>query len=569
MRRLLVGLLATIGFLTLLALGALVFLVSRFLPETPSLPPRILLTADWTDELTEAASTPDLLDLELRPPPTVSEIVLALDAAAKDRRVAGLLVRVAETSHGFGVTQELRDAVTRFRASGRFAVAYADTFGELSSGNEGYYLATAFDQIVLQPVGLVGLTGLSVQVPLARDLLASLGVRFELSRRAEYKTALESLTESELSGPNREQLDALLDTLSGQLVDGIAEGRRMKPEAVRRLIDRGPFTGQEAREAGLIDNILYDDQMLDSALRRAGGKTAGAVPLEAYADQLARPGPGAPTVALIRASGLIRRGDDAIGLEIAADDLVEALEDAAWDRAVRAVVLRLDTGGGSAVASETIARAVRRVRGAGKPMIVSMSNAAASGGYWIAMDAHRIVAQPGTLTGSIGVVAGKLTLEEAWDKLGVRWAEIARGANAGLWSVNLPYSEEGRARVDSIVGSLYESFTDGVARGRNLPPERVREIAKGRVWAGETALGLGLVDELGGLHAALAAVRRELELPADAELRVELLPDDGGPLRALWRSLRPSAAGLELALGSLQRLRTALSTAVSLPLTLR
>jgi protease-4 len=138
-----------------------------------------------------------------------------------------------------------------------------------------------------------------------------------------------------------------------------------------------------------------------------------------------------------------------------------------------------------------------------------------------------------------------------------------------LWSVNLPYSEEGRARVDSIVGSLYESFTDGVARGRDLPPERVREIAKGRVWAGETALGLGLVDELGGLHAALAAVRRELELPADAELHVELLPDDSGPLRALWRSLRPSAAGLELALGSLQRLRAALSTAVSLPLTLR
>ena len=186
----------------------------RLIPEAHELPGRILLTADWRTSLSETAGVPDLIDLQFRPPPTVTDVVMALDAAAKDPRVAGILVRLAETEHGFAVAQELRDAVRRFRAAGKFAVAEADTFGELTSGNEGYYIASAFDSIELQPGGLVGLTGIGVQVPLARELLASLGIRMEVLRRAEYKSAFESLTDSELSGPNREQLDALLDTLN-------------------------------------------------------------------------------------------------------------------------------------------------------------------------------------------------------------------------------------------------------------------------------------------------------------------------------------------------------------------
>lgn len=571
MRRFLVGLLATVGFFTLLLLAGLGFVVSRLLADGEPWPERIVLAADWRTGLGEGPAPPDLLDLELSPPPTVSEVVLALDVAAADPRVSGLLVRLSETAHGFAVAQELRDAVRRFRASGKFAIAHADSFGELSSGNEGYYLATAFEQIVLQPVGLVGLTGLMAQVPFARELLASVGVELEVSRRAEYKTALESLTADELSAPNREQLSALLDTLTEQLVTGIAKGRRLKPEAVRALIDRGPFTGPEARAAGLIDNILHYDENRTGALRRAqsgsGGARIGTVGLDAYVDRVVPSGSGAAKVALIRAAGLIRRGESALGAEIAADDLAEMLDDLARDREVRAVVLRIDSGGGSAVASETIARGVRRLRDEGKPVIVSMSNAAASGGYWIAMDATRIVAQPATLTGSIGVVAGKPNLKGAWDRLGVSWAEIPRGAQAGIWSFNQPYSEAGRARVEAIVTALYDSFTAGVARGRDLPPEHVAQIARGRVWAGEDALEIGLVDELGGLDAAFAAVRRSLELPAQAPLEVELLPEDENPIRSLWRRLDLTAAGLD-ALTSLLR-NLAAGTAASLPVTVR
>src|SRR5687768_1690946 len=201
LRRVLVAFLAVIGFLTLAAVAGGAVLAWRLLPDRQPLPERILLTADWRDGLAETVGPPDLLDLELIPPPTVAEVVLALDAAARDPRVAGLVVRLAETAHGFAVAQELRDAVRRFRAAGKFAVAHADTFGELGSGNEGYYIASAFDSIELQPGGLVGLTGIAIQVPLARDLLASLGIRMEVLRRAEYKSALESLTDSELSGP--------------------------------------------------------------------------------------------------------------------------------------------------------------------------------------------------------------------------------------------------------------------------------------------------------------------------------------------------------------------------------
>jgi protease-4 len=572
LRRVLVAFLAVIGFLTLAAVAGGAVLAWRLLPDRQPLPERILLTADWQDGLAETVGPPDLLDLELIPPPTIAEVVLALDAASRDPRVAGLVVRLAGTAHGFAVAQELRDAVRRFRAAGKFAVAHADTFGELGSGNEGYYIASAFEEIDLQPVGLVGLTGLLAQVPLARDLLTRLGVSFEVVRRAEYKTALESLTESELSAPNREMLEALLGTLQGQLVAGIAEGRGIPPERVRRLVDRGPFTGPEALAESLVDRLGHADETLDAALGRAG---AGAEPVDLadYADRNPATSSGpesAAPVALIRAAGLIRRGEDGIGSEIAADDLAGALAEAAKDDEVRAVVLRVDSGGGSAVASETVGHAVQRVRQAGKPVVVSMGNAAASGGYWIAMNATRIVAQPGTLTGSIGVIAGKPSLAEAWDRLGVNWAEIRRGANAAIFSLNRPFSPEAEARVEAIVGSLYESFTDGVAQGRGMRPEQVEAVAKGRVWAGETALDLGLVDELGGLDAALAATRAALQLPADAPLRVVLLPRDASPVRAVLRWLRPGADDLAGALAAgLIRLLGGAHTALSLPVSVR
>ena len=565
MRRFLIGFLAVIGGIALLLVIVTGVGIAWFVNHPTGLPGRMLLTADWREGLGEGGAEPSLLNLELRPRPTITDIVLTLDAAAADPRVGGLLVRLAETANGLGATQELRAAVKRFRASGKFAIASADSFGELSSGNEGYYLATAFDEIDLQPVGLVGLTGLAVQVPLARDLLASLGIGFEVFRRAEFKTAMETLTDSQLPAPSREQLDALLDTLSGQLVAGIAEGRKLDPAEVRRLIDHGPYSADEARAAMLVDALRYADETAYTSLHRLGS-TARAVDLADYAAQRPAHAEPAGSVALVRAAGIITRGDGSLVDGIAADELAGVLDGIADEKRWQAVVLRLDLGGGSAVASETIRHAVQHLRQSGKPVVVSMGSTAASGAYWIALAADRIVAQPGTLTGSIGVVAGKPDLSGAWGKLGVNWTEITRGGNADIWSINKPYTADGRARVDDLVGWLYDRFTSLVAEGRGLTPERAQEVAKGRVWAGATALELGLVDELGGLDVALAAVRRSLQLPPDAPLDVQVRPEAEDPALRLLNLLRSRVGSLGALLGVVW---SGSGTAASLPLTVR
>jgi protease-4 len=376
---------------------------------------------------------------------------------------------------------------------------------------------------------------------------------------------MESLTDSQLTAPNREQLDALLDTLSGQLVDGIAEGRKLTPDQTRGLIDRGPFSADEARAAMLVDALRYGDEIRSTSVHRLG-KTAVAVDIADYAAQRPEPATPAASIALVRAAGLIRRGGGSLVDGIAADELAGVLAGIAADPQLKAVVLRLDSGGGSAVASETIRHAVEQVRDKGKPVVVSMGSTAASGAYWIALAADHIVAQPGTLTGSIGVVAGKPDLAEAWRKLGVNWAEISRGANADIWSINKPYSAEAKARVDDLVGWLYGRFTDLVAKGRNLSPERAQEVAKGRVWAGSTALELGLVDELGGLDVALAAVRRALQLPVDSPLDVQVRPKPEPPALRLLGLLRSRIGSVGAMLGAIWPVT---GTAVGLPISIR
>jgi protease IV len=458
---------------------------------------------------------------------------------------------VDEDVGGLAVAQELRQAVGRLRAAGRFAVAHADTFGELGPGNEGYYLAASFERVELQPGGLVGLTGVAAEVPSLGRFLAGLGVGFEVERRERFKTAAEPFTEAEISPANREMLEAVVGRISGQLARGIAGDRGLEPGAATALLGGGPYAAGEARAARLVDEVRHYDEARGAALARAGGG-AEAVSIEAYW-RAARPDPeeageeGATRVALVRGVGTIRRGDGGLGREIAADELAGALADAVEDRGIRAVLLRLDTGGGSAVASETVARQVRRAVAAGKPVVVSMGNAAASGGYWIAAEASRIVAQPATLTGSIGVVAGKPVLAGLWERLGVGWAQVgAADGNAGMWSVNRPFPPEARARVSALVDAVYADFKDHVARGRKLDRARVDEIAQGRVWTGEEAVALGLADRLGGLHEAQAAVREALGLPADAPLALAPFP---APRSTLGQVADLLDGGLDVAVG--------------------
>ncbi len=539
MLRFFVRLFAVIGVVVVLVALAGAGLGWRALHRREAAVPAVaVLTVTLDRPLPDDAAETPLSRAVLGPTRSLREVVAALDQARGDARIKGVVVRIGADPGGIAQVQALRAAIGRFRASGRFAYAFSESYGDFGPGEKAYYLASACDQIWLQPVGMVGLTGISAEVPFARALLDRVGIVPEIERRGAYKSAPESLTETDFTPPHREMLSALIGNLADQMAEGIAEGRHLDPAAVRALIDRGPFMDQEALDAKLVDRLGYAEDVLAAARARAGAGS-DMVALDRYALDRPEAAGDAPVVALINGDGLIvqaKSGGVLEGEVMAATDLVKAFDAAAADPAVRAIVFRIDSGGGSAVASETIRRALARAREAGKPVIVSMGNTAASGGYWIAMDADRIVAEPGTLTGSIGVFGGKFVTRGFWTLLGVHWGEIDAGANAGLWSSQSPYGQAGHARIDAMLDRIYATFTQKVAAARKLPVATVEDMAQGRVWTGAQAVSRGLVDELGGLETAMAAARKAAGIAADAPVRIAPFPRPTSDAASLVRA---------------------------------
>jgi protease-4 len=442
--------------------------------------------------------------------------------------------------------------VEEFRDAGKLTVAWAETFGEFSAGNVPYYLATAFDTIYLQPSGDLGLTGITMARYFLRGTLDQLGVDFQVAKRYEYKSAAEQLTERSFTGPAREATERLAASVITQLADAIAERRRIDPAKVRELIDRGPFLAAQAHEAGLVDELGYRDEVYARVRRQAGqdavlqhvGRYQRSRALAERARKL--PNPSQRHVALVYATGPIRRGRSGRGPlsggAMGSDTISAALRAAAADPHARAIVLRVNSPGGSYVASDTIWREVVRARNAGKPVVVSMGDVAASGGYFIAMAADAIVAQPGTVTGSIGVLSGKPVLSDLLSRAGVTTDSVAEGAHSEMFTTTRPFSEDEWALVNGWLDHIYADFTGKVADGRRMSADRVHELARGRVWTGADALAGGLVDELGGLDRAAAIARRRAGLPASAPLRIypRVAPLDR--LRAPGSSDAPAAA---------------------------
>ncbi|WP_431858951.1 signal peptide peptidase SppA [Azospirillum sp.] len=522
MLRFLVRLFAFIGFLVVAGIGTAVWYL--WTHEEP-LPDAMVLTLDLDKPLSSRPDG-DALGSLLGREASLRDVLDALERARSDERVKGLLVRIGGHEPGFAEAQEIRAAVERLRATGRFALAFAEGFGEGGAGNRSYYLATGFDEVWVQPLGDVGITGLAAQIPFARGALDQLGIQPQVQQREEYKSFADTFTQRDLTPANREMTQALLSDLSKQLVDGIAKARRLDPGEVRALIDRAPLMDQEALQARLIDRIGYRDEAEAEARRRAGGGET--VELTDYLGTAGPPHRDGPVVALIHAVGTISRGEsEGRGIsEVSAgsDTIVEAFDKAVEDDDVKAILFRVDSGGGSVTASESIRRAVVRARERGKPVVVSMGDAAASGGYWISMNADRIVAMPGTITGSIGVVAGKMSLEGLSEKLGVHWGVVADAKNAGMWSPFRAFSESEQARLTAMIDRTYASFLAKVAEARRLPADKVHAAAKGRVWTGQQALALGLVDELGDTETALVRVREAIGLKPDAPVALEPFP---------------------------------------------
>jgi protease-4 len=460
----------------------------------------------------------------------LADVLDGLRRARTDDRVRALVVKVGGRGIGIARVQELRTAVQEFARAGKLTVAWAETFGDFSPGNVPYYLATAFDRIYLQPSGDVGLTGISMENWFYRGTLDKLGLDFQVGKRHEYKSAAERLTEHGFTGPAREAMERLAASIVEQITEAIGQRLEIPAREARALIDRGPFLADEALDARLVDVLGYRDEVY-AEVRKEVGPDAYLLYLGRYQRsralaQRARklPNPGEDVVALVYATGPIRRGRSGRGPlasgSMGSDTMTAALRAATADHRVRAILLRVNSPGGSYVASDSIWREVVRAREAGTPVVVSMGDVAASGGYFIAMAADAIVAEPGTITGSIGVLAGKPVLNGLLHRAGISTDSVREGARADMFSTSHPFSEDEWSRVNTWLDRIYADFTGKVAAGRGMSIEQVHEIARGRVWAGADAADNGLVDELGGLATAAALARQKAGLPDTTPLRV-------------------------------------------------
>jgi protease-4 len=477
--------------------------------------------------LEDAPDTPTAR-LMLNQKQTLRDVVDAIDRGASDDRVVGMIAKIGSAPMGMAQTQEIRDAVQRFRAHNKFAVAYSETFGEFGPGNGSYYLATAFDHIYLQPSGDVGLTGIIMESPFVKGTLSKLGMTFHGDHRYEYKNALNSLTETKYTAPHKEAMTAIMNSWFNQMKDGICQARQIAPDKFQAIVDAGPYLGKEAVAAKLVDAVAYRDEVYGDVKNKAGDG-AELLYLDKYLSRAGRPHDHGKTIALVFGVGGVTRGlsdyDPVQGSQtMGSDTVASAIRAAADDKDVKAILFRVDSPGGSYVASDTIWREVVRARQAGKPVIVSMGNLAGSGGYFVAMAADKIVAEPGTITASIGVLGGKMLTSGLWDKVGLSWDEVHDGENATMFTGTHDYTPAEWGRFQAWLDRVYVDFTSKVADGRRLPKEKVLEIAKGRIWSGQDAKNLGLVDELGGYDTALKLAKQAAKVPEADDVRIVVFP---------------------------------------------
>jgi len=525
MSKFIVRFLAILGALWLIGMIIVLVFVIGAKGRVPS---KTILEANFEQTFLEDAPATPTAQLMLTEKQTVRDVVDAIDRGASDHRVVGMIARIGAAPMGMAQTQEIRDAVQRFRAHKKFAVAYSETFGEFGPGNGAYYLATAFDHIYLQPSGDVGLTGIIMESPFIKGTLSKLGLTLHGDHRYEYKNALNFYTETKYTAPHKEAMTAIMTSWFNQMKDGICKARQIAPEKFQAVVDAGPYLGKEAVAAQLVDAVKYRDEVYKDVKSQAGDG-AELLYLDKYLSRAGRPHDRGKTVALVFGVGDVTRGksdyDPVQGSQnMGSDTVAGAIRAAAEDKDVKAILFRVDSPGGSFVASDTIWREVVRARQAGKPVIVSMGNLAGSGGYFVAMAADKIVAEPGTITASIGVLGGKMLTSGLWEKVGLSWDEVHQGDNATMFTGTHDYTPAEWGRFQAWLDRVYVDFTSKVADGRKLPKDKVLEIAKGRIWSGQDAKNLGLVDELGGYDTALKLAKKAAGVPEGDDVKIVVYP---------------------------------------------
>jgi protease-4 len=475
--------------------------------------------------------------------------IARLDRAAQDDKIAGIVLQV-DTAVPRGKLHELRSAIGRVRAAGKKVYAVLE-----SAQGTQYALAAACDEIVMPESGVLVIPGIHAEFAFYKDLLAKLGIEADMLHCGAYKGAAEPYTRDSLSEPVRENMTAMIDDLFDQSVAMLAGDRNLPVETVRKLVDRGLLTAKQAHAEGLVDRVAYPDEFRSSlgesyradklvyvmnyAKARVDADFSGPMGMmkmfqTIFGGSKSGGSSRATKVAIVYAVGPIMSGESQVDLfgssTIGSTTLVEALQTAGKDDSVKAVVLRVDSPGGSALASDLIWRAIQALD---KPVVASMGDVAASGGYYLSMGADQIFAEPGTVTGSIGVVGGKLSVKGLYDKIGITTESISRGQNSGLFSPMSKFSDSERAVIESMMQDIYQQFTTKAAQGRNMPHEELLELAGGRIFTGRVAKRNGLVDELGTLKDAVDAAKRLAGIDATQEVEMLILPKPENPLEAL------------------------------------
>lgn len=524
---------------TLVSAAAMVMLYVMVGAE-PAVPARATLVLRPSGDLPEV-----LPDVVFGPGElTVRGYVELIRKAKTDTRITGILLRPGSLSSPFWAKiQEVRDALDDFRASGKYVHAWLEY-----AGDREYYLASAADRVYLLPSATLDLTGIASYELFLRGTFDWIGTFPDFLHVGDYKSAVNTYLERSFTPAHREMADSLNRSQYEQLVRGIADARKKTEDEVRTTIDQGPFLPADALRLGLIDEVAYEDELddLNDDLRGAAFVDA-----EDYA-QVSWAASGVTRrskVAVINAVGVINSGrsgfDPVNGAVVGSDSLVEYIREARADRSIRAIVLRVDSPGGSSTASDVIWRELSISRENSRPLIVSMSDLAASGGYYIALAGDAIVAQPGTLTGSIGVYTGKFVTAGSFEKLGANLESVSRGQQAEMYSPDRRFTPEERQKITESMQSVYDQFVERTAAARQMSPEKVDEVAQGRVWTGEQARQLGLVDELGGLYTAIGLAKQRARIPADEEVELVVFP----PRRSVYEVL---ADELQSPLGRLQ-----------------
>lgn len=498
--------------------GLVVFLISNILSDSSAndaitaLPDKFILKLDLDTSFNEAEPS-ELLDrIVYKDNQSFYQSLRSLKVAAKDPRVKAIYATISDSAIGLAQSEEFYKAIKAFRKAGKKAYIFSESFGSLGGGSSEYHLATAFDKIYLQPTGEVGITGISIETPFFKKTLDKYGIKPRFIARKEYKDAMNSFMYDDMTEAQRTSTTALANGLFNQLIGDISKARKISKDKFMEYVNNAPILANDAFKAGLVDDLKYQHELEKELIKEFSTKDF--VYLDEYSRDLKPAHKFKSKIAFLKLEGVISSGDNLFapqldGAIIGSQSVIEMLDEIADNKDVKALVIRINSPGGSFGAADAI---WHRLKQFNIPVIISMGDYAASGGYYIAMAGNKIYADNNTITGSIGVFSGKIVFEEMWEKLGVKWETIKIGDNADITSLNKDFSKKSEAKFTQILDSVYNTFVTNAANSRNMSVDQMEALAKGRVWTGTMAVNNGLIDAIGGVNDAIAEAAKQAKL---------------------------------------------------------